>query len=140
MYSARWQCSSSQIITCGLLRSAIRKYLDCYCCNCLGERRWEGRPRSHLCKPIASVCHVTLRCEHALFLHKCFLASCFPLKLQGWCFETVSNKQRESHAVLDSIKENDFHRAFEALKKWWDHCIHSQGDYFEGDGSQNWVS
>jgi hypothetical protein len=23
--------------------------------------------------------------------------------------------------------------------KQWDHCIRSQGDYFEGDGSQNWV-
>jgi hypothetical protein len=25
-------------------------------------------------------------------------------------------------------------------KKRWDDCICSQGDYFEGDGSQNWVS
>jgi hypothetical protein len=25
-------------------------------------------------------------------------------------------------------------------KKWWDRRIHFQGDYFEGDGSQNWVS
>jgi hypothetical protein len=25
-------------------------------------------------------------------------------------------------------------------KKWLDHCVHSQGDYFDGDGSQNWVS
>jgi hypothetical protein len=25
-------------------------------------------------------------------------------------------------------------------KKWWDCCICSQGGYFEGDGSQNWVS
>jgi hypothetical protein len=42
----------------------------------------------------------------------------------------------ESQAVLESIKENDFHGAFEAWKKQWDHCICSQ-DYFEGDGSQN---
>jgi hypothetical protein len=40
-------------------------------------------------------------------------------------------------AVLDSIKENDSHGAFEAWKKRWDRCIPSQGDYFEGDGSQN---
>jgi hypothetical protein len=52
----------------------------------------------------------------------------------------VSDIQRESQAVLDSIKENDFHGAFEAWKKWWDHCVHSQEDYFEGGGSQNWVS
>jgi hypothetical protein len=25
-------------------------------------------------------------------------------------------------------------------RKRWDRCIHSQGDYFEGDDSQNWVS
>jgi hypothetical protein len=25
-------------------------------------------------------------------------------------------------------------------KKRWDRCIHSQGDYFEGEGCQNWAS
>jgi hypothetical protein len=63
------------------------------------------------------------------------------MKLKGRRFETVSDiqrgSQRESQAVLDSIKENDFHGAFEAWKKRWDCCIHSQGDYFEKDGSQN---
>jgi hypothetical protein len=48
----------------------------------------------------------------------------------------MSDIQRELQAVLDSIKENDFHSAFEAWKKRWDHCIRSEGDYFEGDGSQ----
>jgi hypothetical protein len=52
----------------------------------------------------------------------------------------VSDMERELQVVLDGIKENDFHGVFEAWKKWWDHCIHSQGDYFEGDGSPNWVS
>jgi hypothetical protein len=36
------------------------------------------------------------------------------MKLKGRRFKTVSNIQRESQAVLDSIKENDFHGAFEA--------------------------
>jgi hypothetical protein len=49
----------------------------------------------------------------------------------GWCSETVFDIQRKSQAVLDSIKENDFHSAFEAWKKWCDRCIHSQGDYLE---------
>jgi hypothetical protein len=49
----------------------------------------------------------------------------------------LSDIQRESQAVPNSIKENDFHGAFEAWKKQWDHFIRSQGDYFEGDGSQN---
>jgi hypothetical protein len=61
-------------------------------------------------------------------------------KLKGRRFETVSNIQRESQAVLDSIKENDFHGAFEVWKKRCDHCVRSQGDYSEGEGSQNCVS
>jgi hypothetical protein len=65
------------------------------------------------------------------------LASCdfalFPklkMKLKGRHFETVSD-------ILDSIKESAFHGAFEAWKKRWDHYVRSQGDYFEGGGSQN---
>jgi hypothetical protein len=59
------------------------------------------------------------------------------MKLNGR-FETVSDIQKESQAVLDSVKENDFHGAFEALeKKRRDRSIRSQGGYFEGDGSQN---
>jgi hypothetical protein len=57
--------------------------------------------------------------------------------LKGQRFETVSDIQRGSQTVLDSIKENDFHGATEAWRKQWDPFIRSQGDYFEGDGSQN---
>jgi hypothetical protein len=39
------------------------------------------------------------------------------MKLKGRRFETVSDIQRESQAILNSIKENDFHGAFEAWKK-----------------------
>jgi hypothetical protein len=59
------------------------------------------------------------------------------MKLKGKCFETVFDIQMESQAVLDSIKENDFHSAFELWKKRWDRCIHSQGNYSEGDSSQS---
>jgi hypothetical protein len=38
------------------------------------------------------------------------------MKLKGRHFEIVSDIQRESQAVLNSIKENDFHSAFEAWK------------------------
>jgi hypothetical protein len=64
----------------------------------------------------------------------------FKMKMKGWRFETVSDIQRESQAELDNMKENDFYGAFEAWKKWWDRCICSLGDYFEGDGTQIWVS
>jgi hypothetical protein len=59
------------------------------------------------------------------------------MKLKGRRLETVSNIQRESRAVLDSIKKNDFHGAFGAWEKRWHRCIRSQGEYFEGDDSQN---
>jgi hypothetical protein len=49
----------------------------------------------------------------------------FPKLKMKWkgCFETVSDIQWESQAVLDIIKENDFRGAFEAWKKRWDRCI-----------------
>jgi histone-lysine N-methyltransferase SETMAR len=74
------------------------------------------------CSPDLSPCDFTL----------------FPkLKMKGQHFEAVSDTQRQSQAVLDSIKENDFHGAFESWKKRWDCCIRSQGDYFERDSSKN---
>jgi histone-lysine N-methyltransferase SETMAR len=63
-------------------------------------------------------------CDFALFPK-------LKMKLKGQ-FETVSDIQRESQAVLNSNMENYFHDAFEAWKKRWDQCIHSQGHYFEG--------
>jgi hypothetical protein len=59
------------------------------------------------------------------------------MKLKGRRFETVFYIQWESQAVLDCIKENDFHDGFEAWKKQRDRCIFFKGDYFAGDGSQN---
>jgi hypothetical protein len=49
-------------------------------------------------------------CDFALFRK-------LKMKLKGRRFETVSSIQRESQAALDSIKENDFHGAFEAWKR-----------------------
>jgi hypothetical protein len=39
------------------------------------------------------------------------------MKLRGRRFRTVSDIQKELQAVLDSIKKNEFHGAFEAWKK-----------------------
>jgi hypothetical protein len=52
-------------------------------------------------------------------LAACYFAL-FPklkMKLKGRRFETVSDIQSESQAVLDSIKENDFYGVFEAWEK-----------------------
>jgi hypothetical protein len=46
-------------------------------------------------------------CDFALFPK-------LKMKLKGRRSETVPDIQRESQAVLDSIKENDFHGASEA--------------------------
>jgi hypothetical protein len=62
----------------------IRKFPDCYCCTCLGERWWDGMPRSHFRKPIISVYHMTQHCEHALLLHKCFFDIVFHFVCDGW--------------------------------------------------------
>jgi hypothetical protein len=64
-----------------LLKNMVDKFPDCYCCNCLGERRWEWWPRSHCHKHIPSVCQVTLRCEHALL---CFFDFVFHFVCDGW--------------------------------------------------------
>jgi hypothetical protein len=48
----------------------------------------------------------------------------------------VSDIQRELQEVLNGIKENDFHGAFEAWKKRWVYYICFQGDYFEGDAAK----
>jgi hypothetical protein len=48
------------------------------------------------------------------------MISLFPklkTKLKGRRFETVSDIQRESQAVLDSVEENVFYDAFAAWKK-----------------------
>jgi hypothetical protein len=59
------------------------------------------------------------------------------MKLKGRHFGTVSDIQRESQALLDSIQADDFHVAFEVWKNRWDRCMCSQGYYFEGDCSQD---
>jgi hypothetical protein len=39
------------------------------------------------------------------------------MKLKGQCFEAVSDIEKNLQAVLDSIKENDFHGAFDTWEK-----------------------
>jgi hypothetical protein len=48
------QCS----VVSSLKQGGIGMFLGCYCRNCLGDGRWEGRPRWHFHKPIVSVCHI----------------------------------------------------------------------------------
>jgi hypothetical protein len=59
------------------------------------------------------------------------------MKPKGQRFETVSDIEREPQAVLNSIKENEFHGAFEAWKKAMKSPYTFQNNYFEGHGNQN---
>jgi hypothetical protein len=61
--------------------------------KCLGESRWEGKLRSHFRKPIVSVCHVTRRCEHALFLHECFFDFVFRFFCDRWQNRAICLRQ-----------------------------------------------
>jgi hypothetical protein len=71
----RLECRARPRLSLQAVRGGIGKFPDCDCCNCLRERGWEGRPRSHFRKPVVSVCHVTPRCEHALFYTSAFSTS-----------------------------------------------------------------
>jgi hypothetical protein len=42
----------------------------------------------------------------------------------------------ETQTVLNTLTKKDFHDAFRKWKKCWYRCVHSQGDYFEGDGAE----
>jgi len=40
--------------------------------------------------------------------------------------------QVESQKMLNTIRDEDFQRAFEAWRKWWDYCINTEGKCFKG--------
>ena len=48
-------------------------------------------------------------------------------------FADTAEVQWESLAVLDSISTEDFRQYFQQREQCWDHCIQSEGEYFEGD-------
>jgi hypothetical protein len=101
--------------------NSVGTLLDCYCCNCLGERRWEVKPESHFCRPISSDCHVTPCCEHAFFLGECFLTSCLILFVMVGKVEHVCNM---FCMKLGKFATKILHEAF------WEHSL-SQTLVFE---------
>jgi hypothetical protein len=63
-----------------------------------------------------------------------FLFPKMKLKLKGYQFDTIEEIQTESQRVLDTVTEKDFQEAFQKWRRWWDRCVHVEGNYFEGDG------
>ena len=54
-------------------------------------------------------------------------------KLKGHHFRTMENIQKIVTDELNTLTENDFKYCYDEWKKRWNHCVTSQGSYFEGD-------
>ena len=56
----------------------------------------------------------------------------FP-KLTGCRYETVEEMKEAVTKVIDTLTQEEFHRAFQKLLERYNKCIATWGDYFEGD-------
>jgi hypothetical protein len=56
------------------------------------------------------------------------------LRLKGRRFDTTEEIHAETQEVNDTLTFENFQRCVKSSETRWDHCIHAQGDYFEGDG------
>jgi len=54
-------------------------------------------------------------------------------KLKGQHFGTMENIQKIITDELNTLTENDFQYCYDQWKIRWNHCVTSQGSYFEGD-------
>jgi len=50
---------------------------------------------------------------------------------KGRRFADAAEVQQESLVALDSISIENFRQCFQQWEQHWDHCIQSQGEYFE---------
>ena len=56
----------------------------------------------------------------------------FP-KLRGCRYETIEEMKEAVTKVIDTLTQEDFHRAFQRLLELYNKCIAAGGEYFEGD-------
>jgi transposase len=56
--------------------------------------------------------------------------------LKGRRFESIEAIKTNSLAHLRSIPKTAFQECFRTLKKRWQRCIQSRGEYFEGDNAE----
>ena len=56
----------------------------------------------------------------------------FP-KLRGCRYETIEEMKEAVTKVIDTLTQEDFHRAFQKLLERHNKCIAAGGDFFEGD-------
>jgi len=60
-----------------------------------------------------------------------YLFSKLKLKLKGHHFGTMENIQKDVADELHTLMENDFRYCYDQWKKRWNHCVTSQGSYFD---------
>ena len=56
----------------------------------------------------------------------------FP-KLIGCRYETIEEMKEAVTKVIDLLTQEDLHGATQKLLEWYNKCIATGGDYFEGD-------
>ena len=56
----------------------------------------------------------------------------FP-KLRRCRYVTIEDMKEAVTKVIDTLTQEDFHRAFQKLLELYNKCIAAGGDYFEGD-------
>ena len=64
-----------------------------------------------------------------------FLFPKLKTSLKGCHFQTIQEIQENAIRELRAITGSVFQEAFQQWKKYWECCIASRGDYFEGDSA-----
>ena len=59
--------------------------------------------------------------------------SCLFPKLRGCRYERIEEMKEAVTKVIDTLLQEDFHRAFQELLERYNKCIAAGGDYFEGN-------
>ena len=55
------------------------------------------------------------------------------LKLRGCRYKTIEEMKEAMMKVIETLTQEDSHRAFQKLLEWYNKCIAARGDYFEGN-------
>ena len=58
---------------------------------------------------------------------------CLFLKLRDCRYETIEEIKEAVTKVIDTLRQEDFHGAFQKLLERYNKCIAAGGDYFKGD-------
>ena len=55
------------------------------------------------------------------------------LLLRDYRYETIEEMKEAMTKVIDTLTQEDFHKAFQKMLERYNECIATGGDYFEGD-------